>query len=55
MMCEVGPRAEIIHKQYPKHIYSNESERTNQDISDDFKLKKNPLHDLYTAILAVYG
>ena len=32
----------------PKHRYSNESERADQDNNDDFKLKKNfGLHDLY--------
>ena len=31
----------------PCHTYSNGSERTNQDINGDFKLKKNDLHVLY--------
>ena len=32
----------------PYHRYSNEPERTNQDIYDDFELEKNPfsLHGL---------
>ena len=54
-MYEVGPCAEIIHKLLmagdPQHIYSNESERPNQDISDDLKLKKNPLFSMiYTQL-----
>ena len=49
-MYKDGPRTESI-KLFPVvvdplHRYSNESERTNQDIYDDFKLKKPfDLHD----------
>ena len=32
----------------PQHRYSNESERLNEDIYDDFKMKKPlDLHELY--------
>ena len=36
----------------PQHRYSNETERTDQDIYDDFKLKKTTLVSmLYTEII----
>ena len=31
----------------PKHVYSNEADRANWDIYDDFKLKKNCFQGLY--------
>ena len=40
-----------------EHRYSNEAERSNWDIYDDFKLILNPfgIHDLYTVILRCKG
>ena len=51
MTYKDGPRIErikiIIMAVDPYHRYSNEAERDNQDIYNDFKLKKPfGLHDL---------
>ena len=41
----------------PKHRYSNESERANEDIYDDFKLKKKAfgLHGFWKNFAECYG
>ena len=47
MTTKVDPRAVrvkiFLMAVDPSHRYSNESERADEDIYDNFKLKKNPL------------